>query len=403
MATKTKVLLVLVTSAVLAFLLFLAENVLGNDENIITRNTYGEGSKTEEYELRIEDEPESESLQIEVEERAYTGEEITELFEEVSIKLDEVILGENESFDRVNQDLNLVNTLEEYPVSIEWELDSYKVMNLDGTLRTDQLKEQGSMVELRGIIGYLDQQVIYVRTAMVYPEAKEGMEKLLYEIQMAVEDAESSTRADVSFALPKEVNGKSLTWSGKKSTNGYYVLFLGIMVSVFLVYREKDQIKREEEKRRNQLLREYPGMVTKMNMLLGTGMTVRAAWEKIVQQYELQKEQLGIQLVYEEMSNTVREIKGGISEVEAYERFGKRCELTAYLKFGAMLSQNLRKGSRGISELLRVEAIQSFENRKSLAKKLGEEAGTKLMIPMMGLLAVVMIMVMVPAFLAMQL
>ena len=140
-----------------------------------------------------------------------------------------------------------------------------------------------------------------------------------------------------------------------------------------------------------------------MNMLLGTGMTVRAAWEKIVQEYEMQKERMGIQLVYEEMSNTVREINGGISEVEAYERFGKRCELTDYLKFSAMLSQNLRKGSRGISELLRVEAIQSFENRKSLAKKLGEEAGTKLMIPMMGMLAVVMIMVMVPAFLAMKL
>ena len=55
MGTKKQIILVLVISIVLALLVFLAENVLGNDENIITRNTYGEGSKTEEYELYIDE------------------------------------------------------------------------------------------------------------------------------------------------------------------------------------------------------------------------------------------------------------------------------------------------------------------------------------------------------------
>ena len=50
-----------------------------------------------------------------------------------------------------------------------------------------------------------------------------------------------------------------------------------------------------------------------------------------------------------------------------------------------------------------MEAIQSFENRKSTAKRLGEEAGTKLLMPMLGMLAVVFIIVMIPAFLSMQL
>ena len=131
-------------------------------------------------------------------------------------------------------------------------------------------------------------------------------------------------------------------------------------------------------------------------------MTVKHAWETIVTNYVNQREALGVRLVYEEMALTINEMQGGISEGEAYERFGKRCELTPYLKLGALLSQNLRKGSRGISDLLRVEAIQSFENRKNLAKQKGEEAGTKLMLPMIGMLAVVMIMVMVPAFLTMQ-
>ena len=107
-------------------------------------------------------------------------------------------------------------------------------------------------------------------------------------------------------------------------------------------------------------------------------------------------------MVYEEMSIALKEMRGGISEGEAYERFGKRCELTNYMKLGALLSQNLRKGSKGLAALLQVEAIQAFENRKSLAKQRGEEAGTKLLMPMMGMLAVVLIMVMVPAFLTMN-
>jgi hypothetical protein len=49
-----------------------------------------------------------------------------------------------------------------------------------------------------------------------------------------------------------------------------------------------------------------------------------------------------------------------------------------------------------------MEAIQAFESRKNTAKRMGEEAGTKLLMPMFGMLAVVFIMVMVPAFLSMQ-
>ena len=66
------------------------------------------------------------------------------------------------------------------------------------------------------------------------------------------------------------------------------------------------------------------------------------------------------------------------------------------------LSQNLRKGTKGLSELLKLESIQAFEERKARAKRLGEEAGTKLLLPMFLMLAVVLIIVIVPAFLTMQ-
>ncbi len=68
------------------------------------------------------------------------------------------------------------------------------------------------------------------------------------------------------------------------------------------------------------------------------------------------------------------------------------------MKLSALLSQNIRKGSNDLLRVLRQEADNAFAERKSLAKKLGEEAGTKLLLPMMMMLCVVMVIIMIPAY-----
>ena len=399
---KKKISIILILSFLIGFLLLVKEFAVEEDLMIL-RNPSGEGNRTEQFQVEIEGEDGKEYIQVEIGEQEYQESEIEDMFGEVMEKLDEVILGSNESFDMVEKDLNLVNSLEGYPVHIDWELDSYKVMNIYGEIQEDKLSEEGTLVEVRGIITYLQETTIYIRNVMIYPVQLEGLDLVLHQIQEAVSEVEASTRKEAVFELPKEVEGLRLTWSQKKSFTGLYVIFFGIMLSVFLIYREKEEKRKLHMKRQEELIRAYPAMVSKLNMLLGTGMTIRNAWEKIVYNYEGYKQLIGKEEVYEEMNTTLLEMHGGIPEGEAYERFGKRCELTTYMKLGALLSQNLRKGSKGISDLLQVEAIQAFENRKSLAKQRGEEAGTKLLMPMMGMLAVVLIMVMVPAFLTMEL
>lgn len=394
---------ILVVTVILTLVVFITEKFADNSGIVVTRNSYGEGDKTEEYELTIEGELENETFQIEVEEQEYTHEEVQQLFEAVMDELDIVILGENESLNRIENDMNLVTSLEGYPVQIQWDLDSYEVMGIDGKIKEDKVTEEGTLVKVRGTISYGDEKTLYVRNMMVFAPTRTGIDKLIYDIQQEIQVREETTREDESFSLPEEIDGKVLQWSQKKEAHWYYVLLIGVVCAVYLVYQEREKVRQKEKQRREELVRQYPGMISKFTMLLGTGTTVKNAWEKIVQNYELQKEQLGRQEVYEEMLLTLREMQGGVSEAEAYEKFGKRCGITIYVKFGAMLAQNLRKGSKGISDILRMEAIQSFENRKSTAKRLGEEAGTKLLMPMMAMLLVVLIMVMVPAFLTMQL
>ena len=107
-----------------------------------------------------------------------------------------------------------------------------------------------------------------------------------------------------------------------------------------------------------------------------------------------------IRYVYEEMAYACHEMHSGIPEAEAYERFGKRCQLPEYIRLGSVLSQNLKKGSAGLTELLEKEAADSMVQRKNQAKKIGERAGTKLLLPMMLMLGIVLAILMIPAFLS---
>ena len=398
---KKKIIIIFSISVLVSIVLFLVENVFQDAVTIVRRNPSGEGGQVAEYEVEIDGE--KEIVQIEIGEREYSEVEIEKVFQEVIEKLDKIVLGDNEHFDRVEKDLHLVTRIENYPVQIQWQLDSYSVMNLYGEIQEKNLVPEGTLVELRGTISYKEKETIYIQHARIYPLTRKGMDKVIYEIEQEVKRLEEDSREEEQFLLPQEINGKSLTWSEKKESRWYYVLLLGVFLSVYLVYREHETIRQAKIDRKEALLRAYPSMISKITMLLSTGTTVRNAWEKIVQNYSETKDALGAQMVYEEMAITLREMQGGVSEAEAYERFGKRCGNTTYVKFGTLLSQNLRKGSKGLSDVMRMESIQAFENRKSTAKRLGEEAGTKLLVPMIGMLAVVFLMVMVPAFLSMQL
>jgi tight adherence protein C len=93
-----------------------------------------------------------------------------------------------------------------------------------------------------------------------------------------------------------------------------------------------------------------------------------------------------------------REIHMGVPEGAAYESFGKRTGVREYVRLSTFLTQNLKKGSSTLLQQLKEESVQAEELRIQNARKLSEEATTKLLLPMVMLLVVVMVMIMVPAF-----
>ena len=108
-------------------------------------------------------------------------------------------------------------------------------------------------------------------------------------------------------------------------------------------------------------------------------------------------------MVYEEMCTTYHQIRDGVSERIAYEQFGERIQLSVYRRFSTLLVQNLRKGTAGLGKLLEKEMQEALNAQESNIKKRGEELQTKLLLPMMLMLALVVVIIMIPALASFQL
>lgn len=371
-----------------------------NGSSVVSRNIQGQGEREEKLKVRIGDT--EENMTITVGEQEYTQEQLDKVFREAGEQLEELVLGENESLDEVRSNLNLVGSLPDTGISVSWEVDEYEAMNQQGELKTENLTDEGTLVKLTAVLSYKEETAEVTFFARLYPPKLNQTEKQLKKLSEEIERMDEETKEDEYLSLPSDVDGIPVIWKYGRNFRAVGLLLIGAAAALFLYAEEQEKQKNRKKERELQMALDYPQMVSKLTLYLGAGMTVRKAWYRIAEDYELQKEEKGNREVYEEMLYTMHEIQGGGSEGECYEKFGERCALPAYKKFGAMLSQNLKKGTKGLAPLLKQEADNAFEERKSLAKRLGEEAGTKMLLPMFLMLAVVLVIIVVPAFFSIQ-
>lgn len=173
-----------------------------------------------------------------------------------------------------------------------------------------------------------------------------------------------------------------------------------------LVWQQRQQLSLQKtgrtecsDKRREQMLMDYPGLIMKFTLLVQAGLTARKAFQKIALDYG-KREDGKKREAYEEIRVACYEMDSGISEAEAYRRFGERCGQVKYKTLSTLLIQNLQKGSRYLADLLEKESVEAWEERKRKARVLGDTAATKLLLPMVLMLLVVMAVIMLPACLS---
>lgn len=397
---------VLMISAMVGTLYALAnkgEAVL-KDGRFLARRENGEGAYEQTLELEIEGYDDRMKYEVIVPEQHLSETEQEEYLAAAVEELHRDFPGDNESVNCIREKVSVRDTYQNGTVSASWTFDEYKTVNYNGEVVAEALPEDGRLVKATVVLSCEETERTEEFYFRVFPVIRDEEAEIVWQIGENLEEQEAE--AEKSYVeLPQEIEGHRLGWREETDRTPEKLLFFGIVLAAFVPLLKQSR-QREEEKKRMRLLElEYPDMVSKIALLLGAGMTLQGAIRRIALNYSEKKEQCLVeeQPAYEELLVVCREIENGMGEAAAYERLGKRCERAEYRKLGNLLAQNLRKGSNGIMALLEEEAERAFEERKGAARRYGEEAGTKLLFPMLLMLGLVMVVLLVPAVLAFQL
>jgi len=369
--------------------------------NVLERQAYGDGNYDAELIWEIPEKELEQELSVHVAEQGLTKEEQQALLAAAEQEIAETFLGENESVDEIRKDVCIQSQYQDGQVTADWSFDSYQYVDLEGHVMSLEEEEilVKAVVELGCDSQTLEYQFFFQICPKIYSEKEKINNKLKQELIKKNEKANDST-----LVLPESIDDQTIIWKEKSERMPLKLLFLGIIAAGCVPLVEKSRKQEEEKRRKEKLQSEYPELVSKLTILLGAGMTLFSAWNKIATNYSNKRKNntIPIHPLYEEMLITCHEIESGVGEARAYERFGERCGLHRYRKFCSLLVQNLRKGTRGLVQLLEQEVSDAFEERKNLAKKSGEEAGTKMLFPMMMMFGIIIVIIMVPAFLSLQ-
>lgn len=184
----------------------------------------------------------------------------------------------------------------------------------------------------------------------------------------------------------------------------WQMIGMGFLMAVTLWYGIRERGLRQQENWKKRMILEYPEFVSKLSLLLGAGMTVIAAFTRMDEMYQKLPEGKREKLhpSYAILHQMLIDIDNGKSHQKAYQSFGESCKLQPYRKLSSLILSCQQMGNRKLTERLNEEADRVFSERKHLARKLGEEAGTKMLFPMMLMMLLVMGIILVPAMLSLN-
>ncbi len=398
----SNLLLTFVVMVVLLVLVLISRSTNGmiTDDNRLKRNDIGRGktvidltASTEEYDYGV--------LAVEIEERKLSVEDRDRLMDELYEYLLEAVLSDNDSLDHVDKDLFMPGAIEGYPFSLRWESGDYLLIDSQGKVNNTELSGEGIPVDLKVIMTYGDFERSYDLKAVVYPPDYSPEELKHIKLMEEMDDEDIQTRYDEYFKLPDYIDGKKIVWKEKREPIVPLLIAMTICMMAGIWLGMDRDVKKKCEERDRQLIIDYAEFVSKLQVLITSGSTIRGALEQMLADYKRFKTEGGKRrYVYEELLICMRKLGDGMNEASCYEYFGRRCRVVCYRKLSSLLIQNLKKGSDGLIESLNNEVSIAFEERKAMARRMGEETQTKLIFPMMLMLSVVMIIIMIPAYMS---
>ena len=374
---------------------YLMAEVLGQDVNsvengMLQRNACGQGEAG--YELVVDGLEKPFHVYLSVPELELSEEAFRSAVPEIAELLMMRIVGENPSLQEVCTDLELMREIPEYGVDVSWQSDRPDVVADDGTVCAEDVTEV--LLEARLSNGSISE--ILEIPIVVFPPKVSVEDRF----RSVLEDVILQNKEQEDVVLPKEFEGNAIRYRSAESSSNEMLFFLGVVAAICLFLKEREDAVTARKKREEQLMEDYPDFVYEFLILSGAGYSAKAAWKKLANSYcaDVRKKKRAL---CEEMQITMNQMETGVPEVRAYVEFGKRCGNRSYVKFASFLESSISTGGKNLRKLLETEVKEAFELRTDIARRKGEEASAKLLLPTFIMLSVVMVMVMAPAFLTM--
>lgn len=195
-----------------------------------------------------------------------------------------------------------------------------------------------------------------------------------------------SIGAQYTYVITMIPLGLLLGAVGNQIWMGILLAAVGFGLALNVPQKVEEKCRIREENMQMQL----PNVISAMTLLVNTGMLPQQCWEKV--------SEMGTSELYCEMQHCTQMMKTGITFRQALQYMGDHTNTREVKKFCSTLQQNLLKGDAELTETLLRMNNESWDTKKNLAKRKGELAGQKLLLPTMLMFAALMAMIIVPVF-----
>lgn len=394
----------------------LSQTFLREEQEIVIEKA-GYGGQEQQVEFLFEKGETTETVTIDVRPRELTKGQVNQRMEDAFVYLDEHLKGENPSLSQVTKSLDLSLDYDQYPFDVEFQPEDYALVDGEGNIKnqkkeltilgyTEEQQDQGISTKIKVILLYGDAAREKMYDLVIFPKEQSFLEKQFADVKEQLQQKEDKALYDERLVLPAAIEDVQITRIDTGRVSPAFILFMGFLAAGLLLLREQENVRIQEKKRQEQLRRSYPWFVNEVVLLFGAGMQMKNVLITLIREYENERKNRRLQqedyreVLIDELRKAQHSLELGVPEEQIYYQLGRRLKLSCYIKLMTLLEQNVKRGTKGLTDIFEQEEMNALEERKNLAKRYGEEAGTKLLGPMVLLLIIIMLIIMIPAFLS---
>lgn len=354
----------------------------------------GRGQEKKSYELELVYDEGTRSMTVELDERELSAKELDLLYEQAEEELRSRLLGKNTGLECIFSPVELVSELPEYDMELEWYIEDLNIIDYWGDIYQSQEAQQVKVTATMIYGGRASDEACKSRSYEYELTVCGYTEEQLHEneLRSLIAAADGDSAGEAVVPLPEEYEGRRIQYRIKRDDSYLKLLLLLPVVPALIIAKKHSDRTEKKKKLEEQLVQEYPEIISKLALLTGAGMTPYNALRRIASD--------GRGEAYRRLLVVIGNIQSGASEKSQYAAFGQIFGLHCYSRLGTLLEQNCVRGNQRLRLMLREECVQALEERKARARKAGEQAGTKMLLPMILMLIVVMAVIMIPSFMS---